>query len=195
MKRIFTFVILTAISGLISCTENKNTVVSEPQLNEMRKTSIEFMKELKGILIKEIQRGGISSAVSVCSDTAQLLTNEFGIQRGVFVKRVSFNNRNADNLPDDYEKGILNKFTMEHKKNKLTETSESIEIIFIDEVKLLRYMKPIFIQAECLNCHGSDTDIQQQTKELIAEKYPNDKAINYNLGDLRGAISIKKVLE
>jgi hypothetical protein len=195
MKRIFVYVILAVLTGLLSCTENNNTAISDSQLMEMRKTSKDFMQELKGVLIKEIQQGGIRSAVSVCSDTAQLLTNEFGLQRGVFVKRVSFNNRNANNFPDDYEKGILNKFVMMHKENKLTETSENIEVISKDGLKYLRYMKPIIIQAECLNCHGGETDIQEETRELIAEKYPNDKAIDYALGDLRGAVSVKKVLE
>jgi len=194
MKRVLFYAILI-VTGLVGCTEDKTNTVTESQLNQMRSTSMEFMKELKGILINEIQQSGVLSAVAVCSDTAQLLTNNFGIQRGVFVKRVSFNNRNEDNFPDEYEKQILNKFLEMHKNSKLTETSENIEIIFEDELKYLRYLKPIFIQAECLNCHGSETDIQQETKKLIAEKYPNDKAINYKLGDLRGAVSVKKVIE
>jgi hypothetical protein len=133
--------------------------------------------------------------VAVCSDTAQLLTSKFGLQRGVFVKRVSFNNRNEGNFPDEYEQQILNRFREMQKNNKLTDTSENIEIIIEDESKYLRYLRPIFIQAECLNCHGSEMDMQQETKELIAEIYPNDKAINYKIGDLRGALSVKKVIE
>lgn len=195
MKGTLFFVLLTIITGLLSCTEDKNTIVTEPQLKEMRSTAAEFMKELKSILIKEIQQGGISSAVSVCSDTAQLLTNNFGLQRGVFVRRVSFNNRSENNFPDEYEKHILNKFQEMYKNDKLTETSENIEIIFEDDAAHLRYLKPIFIQAECLNCHGGESDVQQETKDLIAKRYPNDKAINYQLGDLRGAVSVKKVVE
>jgi hypothetical protein len=113
----------------------------------------------------------------------------------VFVRRVSFKNRNEGNSPDEYEKNILNKFQVMKNGGKLTENPENIEIIIEDESKFLRYMKPIFIQAECLNCHGSETDIQKETRELIAEKYPNDKAIDYKLGDLRGAVSVKKVIE
>jgi hypothetical protein len=195
MKTILVYAILIIISCLVGCTEDQTPTITESQLNQMRSTSMEFMKELKGILIKEIQQGGVLRAVAVCSDTAQLLTNNFGLQRGVFVKRVSFNNRNESNFPDDYEKGILNKFAMMHKENNLTETFENIEIVSENGSKYLRYMKPIFIQAECLNCHGSETDMHQETKELIAEKYPKDKAINYKLGDLRGAVSLKKVVE
>ena len=34
-----------------------------------------------------------------------------------------------------------------------------------------------------------------EVKELIASKYPEDKAFGYNIGDFRGAVSIKKVIE
>jgi hypothetical protein len=56
-------------------------------------------------------------------------------------------------------------------------------------------MKPIIVQVECLNCHGSRTDIMPDVKNLIAQNYPGDKAIGYKMGDLRGAVSIKKVIE
>jgi hypothetical protein len=34
-----------------------------------------------------------------------------------------------------------------------------------------------------------------EVKELIALKYSGDKAVGYNIGDLRGAVSVKKVVE
>ncbi|MDH3268745.1 MAG: DUF3365 domain-containing protein, partial [Ignavibacteria bacterium] len=61
--------------------------------------------------------------------------------------------------------------------------------------KYLRYLKPIIIQAECLNCHGSQTEIMPDVRNLITQKYPDDKAIGYKPGDLRGAVSIKKAIE
>jgi hypothetical protein len=195
MRRKLFLALSVIIICLTGCTKDKTETVTEVQLSQMRSTAMEFMKELKGILIKEIQQGGIKNAVSVCSDTAQLLTNDYGLQRGVFVRRVSFNNRNESNFPDEYEKHILNKFQVMQNGGKLTETSENIEIMIEDESKFLRYMKPIFIQAECLNCHGSETDMQEETRELLAEKYPGDKATGYKLGDLRGAVSLKKAIE
>jgi hypothetical protein len=194
MKKIQLIILLIIAACLPGCKENKISTISEPQLLEMRTNAMDFMKELKGILIKEIQEGGVLNAVAVCSDTAQLLTNNFGLQKGVFVKRVSFNNRNANNFPDEYEKKVLNKFSALHKAGKLDETTENIEIVE-NEATYLRYMKPILIQAECLNCHGSETDMSPETKNLIAKEYPNDKAINYKVGDLRGAVSVKKVIE
>ena len=194
MKSLFLFVFVVIAVCLPGCKENRIPNITEPQLYEMRSTAIEFMKELKGILIKEIQKGSVLNAVAICSDTAQMLTNNFGLQKGIFVKRVSFNNRNSNNFPDEYEKKILNTFSAMHKEGKLVETTEIIEIVE-EEAMYLRYMKPILIQAECLNCHGSGTDISPEIKKLISEKYPDDKAINYKVGDLRGAVSVKKVIE
>ncbi len=82
----------------------------------MRTTATDFMKDLKSILIKQMQTGGVLQAVSVCSDTAQVLTNNFGVERGIYIKRVSLKNRNPNNFPDDFEKRILNQF--EHTTSK-----------------------------------------------------------------------------
>jgi cytochrome c551/c552 len=43
----------------------------------------------------------------------------------------------------------------------------------------------------CIKCHGGKTDITESTQKMIAQKYPNDKAIGYQMGDLRGMWKIK----
>lgn len=177
------------------CSENKVIAVSEEQKQGMRATAVEFMKELKGILINQIQTNGVLRAVSVCSDTAQVLTNNFGLQKGVFVRRVSFKNRNENNYPDDFEKKILSKFELLKQNNELNDMTEHIEIVKEEEFTYLRYLKPILIQAECLNCHGSENDIMPEVKELMALKYSEDKAVGYTIGDLRGAVSVRKAIE
>jgi hypothetical protein len=179
---------------LLSCSENK-VEVSEQEIAGMRTTAMEFMKDLKGVLINQIQTNGVLQAVSVCSDTAQVLTNNFGVQKGVFVKRVSFKNRNVNNSPDDFEKKVLSKFELLHQNKELNSETELAEIVQEGEFKYLRYLKPILVQAECLNCHGSETDIMPEVKQLIAQEYSNDKAVGYKIGDLRGAVSLKKVVE
>jgi hypothetical protein len=179
---------------IASCTDNK-VKLDENQVAGMRKTAMEFMKDLKGILISQIQTNGILKAVSVCSDTAQVLTNNFGVQKGVYIKRVSLKNRNLNNAPDDFEKMILNKFAMMQQNNELSGETEYAEIVEEGEFKYLRYVKPILVQAECLNCHGSENEIIPEVKQLISQTYPDDKAIGYKIGDLRGAVSLKKAVE
>lgn len=191
MKKLLILNVLI-IFGLISgCSENK-IEVSENQIAGMRATAVEFMKDLKSILINQIRTNGMLSAVSVCSDTAQVLTNNFGVQKGVYVKRVSLKNRNVNNAPDDFEKRVLNKFTLMQLNNELNDDSEYAEIVEEGEFKYLRYLKPILVQAECLNCHGSENDISPEVELLINQEYPDDNAVGYKIGDLRGAVSLKK---
>jgi len=181
---------------LFSCSEKiEETAVTENQKEEMRKTAGDFLKHLKRILVNEIQSNGIVSAVAVCSETAHILSNNFGLERGVFIKRVSFKNRNQFNYPDEYESEILNKFASMKQRGELNENSEHSEIITVEEIKYIKYMKPIFIQAECLNCHGKENEIADPVKKIINKEYPQDKAIGYSPGDLRGAVSIKKLLD
>jgi hypothetical protein len=188
------FAIVIIFSFLIaSCTEKK-VEISENQISGMRTTAMEFMKDLKGILINQIQSNGILQAVSVCSDTAQVLTNNFGVQKGVYIKRVSLKSRNVNNVPDDFEKLILNKFSLMQQNSELNNESEYAEIVEEGEFRYLRYLKPIMVQAECLNCHGSENEIMPEVKQLINREYPDDKAIGYKIGDLRGAVSLKKAL-
>ena len=194
MKNFISVLALLISLSLFSCSENK-VEVREDQIIGMRTTAMEFMKDLKGVLITQIQTSGVLQAVSVCSDTAQVLTNNFGVQKGIFIRRVSFKNRNENNSPDDFEKQVLNKFELLHQNKELTSETEHAEIVQEGEFKYLRYLKPILVQAECLNCHGSETDIMPEVKQLIAQEYSNDKAVGYLVGDLRGAVSLKKVIE
>ena len=194
MKYFISTIALFFYLTLLSCSEDK-IKVSEDQIDGMRTTAMEFMKELKSILIEQMQTGGVLQAVSVCSDTAQVLTNKFGVEKGIYIKRVSFKNRNPNNFPDDFEKRILDKFELLHQNNELNSKTEFVDIVTEDDYKYLRYLKPILVQAECLNCHGNQSDMMSEVKALIVQEYPQDKATGYKVGDIRGAVSVKKVVE
>ncbi len=193
-RKIFLFAVVVISSLLLNCSD-KEIEVTEDQKEQMRTTAADFMGELKNILLNQVETNGVVSALDVCSDTAQVLTNEFGLQRGVFISRVSLKNRNKNNFPDDYEQNVLNSFHEMMSNNKLDEKTEQIELVKEGEFTYLRYMKPILIQPGCLNCHGSESRMLEEVSKQIAERYPDDKARNYKPGDLRGAVSIKKLIE
>ena len=193
-RKIFLVAVVVTSLFLLNCSD-KELEVTEEQKEQMRTTAADFMGELKSILLNQVQTNGVISALDVCSDTAQVLTNNFGLQRGVFIRRVSLKNRNKNNFPDDYEQNVLNSFHEMLQNNKIDEKTEQVEIVKEDEFTYLRYMKPILIQPECLNCHGTESTMREEVSKLIAERYPDDKARDYKPGDLRGAVSIKKLIE
>lgn len=178
---------------IYSCRPEENSQIPDELILEMRGNANQFLLELKTVLISEIQTNGLVSAVSVCSDTAQILTNDYATRKGIYIKRVSMKNRNENNFPDVFEVEGLNYFQKILDQGKLDSLSEYSRIVVEDDVKYLRYMKPIVVQAPCLNCHGKNEQIIPEVHDLINNFYKNDKAKNYNIGDLRGAISIQKV--
>jgi len=192
--KIFLSAVVVISLLLLNCSD-KEIEVTEEQKEQMRTTAADFMGELKNILLNQVETNGVVSALDVCSDTAQVLTNEFGLQRGVFIRRVSLKNRNKNNFPDDYEQNVLNSFHEMLPNNKLDEKTEQVELVKEGEFTYLRYIKPILIQPGCLNCHGSESTMLEEVSKQIAERYPDDKARGYKPGDLRGAVSIKKLIE
>jgi hypothetical protein len=196
MKKIISSlsILLLIISLYSGCREKENTEITEQIKIGLRKDSKEFMETLKAVLVKEMQTNGIVSAVSVCADTAQILTNDYGIKKGIFVKRVSFKNRNPNNYPDKFETSGLKYFEELKSQNKLDENSEYYQVIENDGIKIFRYLKPIVIQAPCLNCHGNVENINTEIKTILHNKYPEDKATGYKVDNLRGAVSIQKTL-
>jgi hypothetical protein len=195
MKNIFSINLLILILT-VSCGEkNQDAQLTENQKIEMRDAASEFMGRLKSILIKKIKSEGMLSAVTVCSDTARVLTNDFGLKKGVYIKRVSFKNRNINNVPDEFEAKVLKGFEQTKKEGKLTTNTEHFEIINENDHKYLRYMKPIKLGEACLKCHGNEEKISAEVKDLISKRYPDDKAVGYKNGDLRGALSIKKLID
>lgn len=195
MKKFVLFSAVFFLSFLIyNCSDKSKPELTENVKSGLRLDAKQFSESLKSILLKEIQTNGLPAAVSVCSDTAQILTNNFGITKGIYIKRVSFNNRNPNDYPDEFETKALNHFAELKSKAQLNDSTEFVEVMESDGIKTVRYLKPILIQAPCLNCHGQRENIMPEVKAIIDQKYPNDKATGYSLNDLRGAVSIKKVL-
>ncbi|WKZ18190.1 MAG: PAS domain S-box protein [Candidatus Jettenia sp. CY-1] len=97
------------------------------------------------------------------------------------IRQISLKYRNPHNAPDNFETEILK--TMEKQKPQDAFSRESLDA---NNKKILRYIDPLYIEEECLQCHGEpagELDISGHKKE------------GYKIGDLRGAISIIAPLE
>jgi len=195
MKKIISISAISIFLFLFTgCGEKPAPELTEQIKNGLRTDAKQFMESLKTVLVKELQTNGIVSAVSVCSDTAQILTNNYGVNKGIYIKRVSFKYRNANNKPDEVEAKALKYFEGLKSSGKLSETTEYNDIVDIDGIKNVRYLKPIIVQAPCLGCHGAVENIGPDVKSILNNKYPDDKATGYQMDDLRGAVSIQKTL-
>ncbi len=195
MNAIFSINLLIIVL-IISCGERNHDIqITGNRKIEMRKNASEFMGKLKSVLIKQIKSEGMLSAVAVFSDTVQILTNDFGLNKGVDIERVSFKNRSQNNVLNKFEEKVLKQFEQLESKSKLTPNTKHFEIIKENDHQYLRYMKPIKISAACLRCHGTEEKISAGVREVITKRYPDDKAVGYKNGDLGGAVSIKKLID
>ena len=71
---------------------------------------------------------------------------------------------------------------------------ETSEIVQTPEGRVFRYMKALPIQEACLTCHGDAAKLTPELKDKLAKLYPKDQATGYELGQIRGALTVKRPL-
>jgi outer membrane murein-binding lipoprotein Lpp len=135
---------------------------------------------LRQSLVGAIQQHGFEGAIDFCQAEAQTLTNTFA--DSVTVRRAALRTRNPIHTPDSLERAMITSMIQQLERKE----APSVNLVRVPQRKEIHYFKPIIIQPMCLNCHGSRDQVQPSTLARIQNKYPNDQAIDYKEGDLRG---------
>lgn len=189
MKKI---VLLPALSLMITFSTaqafDKKAAVSEAK--EITKT---FAGTLKQELQSAMKAGGPVNALNVCNTKAMTITAQVAKEKGAQVSRVSLKNRNPGNVPNDWQKTVLDDFDARAAKGEDIQKMASAMVVDNDGKKQLRFMKALPTGAICLTCHGEKLADPVQAK--LNELYPDDKATGYSLGQVRGAIVVIKDYE
>jgi hypothetical protein len=71
---------------------------------------------------------------------------------------------------------------------------EFAEVSELDGRRVVRFMKAIPMKEFCLRCHGDPAGMKPELKGTIAKLYPDDAAVGFKAGDLRGAFSVTRPL-
>lgn len=165
-----------------------NSVLTDEEL--VREVSIKlinsFGKKLKGELMAAMKEDGALSAINTCAEVAPQIEDQYSTEFWQ-IKRVSDKQRRTSNKTDEHEQEILLKFAVNNEEG----ISFYDEWIESDSGKFYYYYKPLRIGKLCLNCHGNSEDIPTKVKEALNEQYPEDMAIGYKAGDLRGMFVVK----
>jgi hypothetical protein len=157
-----------------------------------REIAQEFMQTLKKELQAAMQEGGPVNAVSVCNLTAPAIASTYSIRNGWDVGRTSLKARNPGNAPEAWERAVLVSFEERKRAGEDPAMMEFYEVVSQNGSKELRYMKAIPTAPLCLACHGEQLDSIVKTR--IETLYPQDQALGYKVGDIRGAFSITQPL-
>lgn len=185
-KHVFLFLVLSgALVGTIQADELK-------ALKAEGKGVIQgFFKELKGTLMKAKKSGGPVAAVKACNKKAPgIATN--ASKNGWDVARTSLKLRNEKNAPDEWEMKVLKQFEARKAKGEKPKDIAYAEIVSMNGKRTFRMMKAIPTGELCVTCHG--TKVKPEIVNVLNEYYPNDKAKGFNVGDIRGAFTLKKAM-
>lgn len=151
-----------------------------------------FAQNLQGELQAAMKTAGPVSAITVCNEKAPAIAATVSEAHGWSVARTSLKPRNPDNTPDDWERGVLTSFEQRKAAGEGPDKLEFFEVVRENGTREFRYMKAIGIakDAPCLACHG--THIAPEVAAKLRALYPDDQAVGYNTGDIRGAFTIRQ---
>ena len=126
----------------------------------------------------ELERGGPTAAVSVCRDSAAVITARIARTQEVAIGRTSHRLRNPANAPHDWARPTV------EKAAGVKAAAESLRVFDLgDRVGVLR---PIGTAPLCMSCHGSAETVRAAIGPVLATAYPEDAAVGFAPGDLRG---------
>ncbi len=144
-----------------------------------------FMKDLKAELMKGVKEGGFANAINVCQVKAPEIAEIYHSDKWS-IKRVTNKPRNQNNIANEHELEILALFADSLKKlEQFDEWKDPAN------KKDYYFYKPIYTGKLCLKCHGDSKSIDEKAAIAVKEKYPEDKAIDYKEGDLRGMFVVQ----
>jgi hypothetical protein len=197
MVKKFSIIASLALASLTSgCVQNPTEnqadqyVVSDETLAEAHAVAMQLSTELGGRLKKELSENGPAIAVDVCHIVAPEIASSLSQKNNWQVGRVGTRVRNTLNLPNTWQQAALTTFAEKAAKGEKFEQLETHSVAMVDGKPMLRYAKAIGLQPMCVVCHGKAEQIPASVKARLQEKYPNDRAVDYSPGELRGAIVI-----
>ncbi len=167
---------------------------NDPQLDDARKVAGALPPKLLAVLAAEMEKSGPEGAISVCKEKAPELARAASQESGWAIRRVSLKNRNPKAVPDAWERAALEDFDRRAAAGEKPVTLEKGEVVAEGGRKTYRYMKALPTLPACTNCHGDPATMKPAVIEKLASLYPQDRAVGYKVGDIRGAITLKKPL-
>lgn len=156
----------------------------ETQLHDTaRYIAGQAFQAMSGVLMRKIQEEGALAAMEFCSVQALPLTDSVSSAQGVRIQRLATRYRNPANAANTEEQAIIANWEAAVARGDKPMPQYKKVDDRIDWYGAITIPHP-----RCLDCHGllSEGDIFPEVLEAINKRYPNDKAVNFELGDVRG---------
>lgn len=178
---IFWFILLNSCQNSIQ----KNTLTPEKQAELISKgkriTGLGF-KSLTRELIKALKDGGVQHAVGYCHLQAGSITDSLSKVYSAKISRVSDKFRNPVNKAGELDLTVIKAY-----RQQMEEGLDLQPHLEVTANEIIYYSPIILLNPVCLQCHGEPgKTMEQASYDFIKSQYPDDLAVSYKLGDLRG---------
>jgi hypothetical protein len=159
------------------------------RVERSRELSQLLQQQLGAKLMAAMKAQGPVHAIEVCNVEAPGIAASLSTAGLVEVGRTAIRYRNPSNAPTAEQVAVMEDFAAQIEQDPSVIPERLITL----ENGEQHYMRAIVMQPQCLACHGKT--IAEPVQQAIAEKYPNDKATGFEVGDLRGAFLMKWLSE
>lgn len=129
--------------------------------------------EMMGELTAALDSGDAGAAIAVCKEKAPVVAMHINETYGVQIGRTSHKLRNVANVAP----GWADPYVADLAEDPVYVVGPNGE---------LGALMPIKMRAECQMCHGPVDEIDEGVMAAISEVYPDDHALGFIEGDLRG---------
>jgi len=192
--RLVSFLLALFFLSLFACQNTEKSKAKsltkeskEVYLKKGKSIAAKSFTALSGALQKAMQNGGVSNAMQYCKMQAILILDSLSTTENAIIRRTSLQVRNPSDAPTASELKILNQY------HKADASNQEIKPI-VEQLanKRIAFYAPIRVNEFCLQCHGKlGETLTEENYAFIKNNYPNDAAIGYKAGDLRGMWSIE----
>lgn len=152
---------------------------SDEQKQAMLAAKDALFQKLSGRLMEAMGSQGPAAAIAVCQTEAPQIAAEVSESHGLTIGRTGVRLRNANNQPPAWAKAMT---------AAAVDSPQFVSLTNGDSAALL----PIKLQAQCLMCHGPKEQIAPVIQDQLAKLYPDDQAVGFQEGELRGWFWIEK---
>ncbi len=170
MRLVVSFALAAGLAAGATTTE-----VSEPDMARAAEALKPLKRELRKALTSALKEGGPERAIEVCQLRAPELTR-LATTDGAVIGRTSHRVRSPENAPEPW----MSRFLEEYLANPDDDEPRAVRL----PSGAIGYAEPIRMKRICMQCHGDR--IEPAVQARLQERYPEDKAIGFRQGELRG---------
>ena len=194
MKPFITLAAALLTAGLILTPVAAQTAPASamPWVADAQAVAMSVPPKLLTVLQEEMQRSGPEGAIAVCRDKAPAMARAASERSGWNLRRVSLRNRNPKAVPDAWERATLEDFDRRAAAGEAPARLERAELVTEGTQSVQRYMRALPTADLCLNCHGTPDRLSDAVRARLKALYPDDQAVGYRSGEIRGAITLRR---